>query len=283
MVWAGEQRAPEHEIGDAANDCTIIVASLSDTTPASDLAAVLPGHSEALSGTRRRIPAYWRSIGHIGIQVANALQHAHEQGILHRDVKPSNLLLDTRGTVWITDFGLAKTNDQQDLTHSGDVLGTLRYMSPEAFDGKSDARGDVYSLGATLYELAALRPAYDEKDRPQLIKQITTTEPPRLDKLSADVPRDLATVIHKAIDRDPEHRRHPREPPLPMNRDRRHVGKASPSLLMQNEQRLEDMRSGAIGGTPQRRPLGGGRDRGGGGWRGRGRWRETRWSRRAAT
>ena len=140
------------------------------------------------------------------MQVAGTLQYAHEQGILHRDVKPSNLLLDTRGTVWVADFGLAKTDDQQNLTHSGDVLGTLRYMSPEAFNGKADARGDVYSLGVTLYELAALHPAYDEKDRPQLVKQIATTEPPRLDKLNLDVPRDLATVIHKAIDRDPDHR-----------------------------------------------------------------------------
>ena len=66
----------------------------------------------------------------IGVQVAEALEHAHRQGILHRDVKPSNLLLDARGTVWVTDFGLAKADDQQNLTHTGDVLGTLRYMPP---------------------------------------------------------------------------------------------------------------------------------------------------------
>jgi WD40 repeat protein/serine/threonine protein kinase len=199
-----DAQEPKREI--PADDATLANGALSDTSPASDLAAVLPGHSESLSGTRRRIPAYWRSIGHIGIQVAHALEYAHDQGILHRDVKPSNLLLDTRGTVWVADFGLAKTNDQQDLTHSGDVLGTLRYMSPEAFNGKTDPRSDVYSLGATLYELAALRPAYNEKDRPQLVKQIATTDPPRLDKLNSDVPRDLATVIQKALDRDPEHR-----------------------------------------------------------------------------
>ncbi len=194
----------------AAGDGTVVVGSLSDTNPASDLAAVLPsvlpGHSEARSGARRRIPAYWQSIAQIGSQVAGALQYAHEQGILHRDIKPSNLLLDTRGTVWVADFGLAKTSDQQDLTHSGDVLGTFRYMSPEAFDGRTDARSDVYSLGLTLYELAALRPAYDEIERHKLVRQITTTEPPRLDKLNPDVPRDLTTVIHKAIDRDPDHR-----------------------------------------------------------------------------
>ena len=128
------------------------------------------------------------------------------QGILHRDIKPSNLLLDTAGTVWVTDFGLAKADDQQNLTHTGDILGTLRYMPPEAFDGQADARGDVYSLGLTLYELLALRPAFDEKDRNQLIKQVTTEEPPRLDELNPEVPRDLETIVHKAIDRDPAQR-----------------------------------------------------------------------------
>src|SRR5262249_60771259 len=112
----------------------------------------------------------------------------------------------TRGTVWVTDFGLAKADDQQNLTHTGDVLGTLRYLPPEAFDGRADARSDVYSLGLTLYELLALRPAFQEKDRHQLIKQVTTSDPPRLDKLNPDVPRDLVTIVHKAIDREPAHR-----------------------------------------------------------------------------
>ena len=211
ISWDGDpDRSPDGAVpqrpGAAAGDGTVVLGSLSDTDPASDLAAVLPGHSEVRSGARRRIPAYWQSIAQIGSQVAGALQYAHEQGILHRDIKPSNLLLDTRGTVWVADFGLAKTDDQQNLTHSGDVLGTFRYMSPEAFDNRADARGDVYSLGLTLYELAALRPAYDEIERHKLVKQITTTEPPRLDKLNPDVPRDLATIIHKAIDRDPDHR-----------------------------------------------------------------------------
>ena len=96
-----------------------------------------------------------------------ALAYAHGQGIIHRDIKPSNLLLDTKGTVWVADFGLAKAADQQDLTHTGDLLGTLRYMPPEAFGGKADARGDIYSLGLTLYEMLAFRPAFDERDRGQ--------------------------------------------------------------------------------------------------------------------
>src|SRR5439155_14911704 len=92
------------------------------------------------------------------------------------------------------------------LTHTGDVLGTLRYMPPEAFDGKTDARGDVYSLGLTLFELLALRPAFDEKERNRLIKQVTTSEPARLDRLNRAVPRDLVTIVHKAIERDLAHR-----------------------------------------------------------------------------
>ena len=71
----------------------------------------------------------------IGIQAAEALHYAHAQGTLHRDIKPSNLLLDLQGTVWITDFGLAKAADEADLTRTGDILGTLRYMAPERFRG----------------------------------------------------------------------------------------------------------------------------------------------------
>src|SRR4029077_4552092 len=95
------------------------------------------------------------------------------QGFLHRDIKPSNLLLDTQGTLWITDFGLAKADDQHDLTASGDVVGTLRFLAPERFQGKADARGDVYALGATLYEMVALRPALEAIDRVQLVERVT--------------------------------------------------------------------------------------------------------------
>ena len=143
----------------------------------------------------------------IGVQVADALAHAASQGILHRDIKPSNLLLDDTGNVWVTDFGLAKAaSDGDDLTHTGDVVGTLRYMAPERFNGQGDLRSDVYSLGLTLYELLALRPAFDEADRNKLIKQVMHDEPVRPRKLNPGVPRDLETVVLKAIARDPAHR-----------------------------------------------------------------------------
>jgi WD40 repeat protein/serine/threonine protein kinase len=172
----------------------------------SDSSVVLPGQSGPSGQRNAKPPTYWQSVAQIGVQVAGALEYAHQQGVLHRDIKPSNLLLDRRTTVWVTDFGLAKASDSDDLTHTGDVLGTLRYMPPEAFEGKSDARSDVYSLGLTLYELLAFQPAFEERDRHKLIKQVTTGEPPRLERLRPEVPRDLVTIVHKSIDRDPQQR-----------------------------------------------------------------------------
>ncbi|MCI0455861.1 MAG: serine/threonine protein kinase, partial [Gemmataceae bacterium] len=157
------------------------------------------------SGSGRK-QTYWRSVARLGMQVADALAYAHGQGVVHRDIKPSNLLLDTCGTVWVTDFGLAKVDDQQHLTQTGDVLGTLRYMPPEAFEGRSDARGDVYGLGLTLYELLALQPAFAEKDRNRLIKKVTSEDPVRLRKLQPEIPRDLETIIAKAMDKEASRR-----------------------------------------------------------------------------
>lgn len=163
--------------------------------------AARAGTSSAPSDRR-----YWRSVARIGVQVADALSYAHRQGTLHRDIKPANLLLDNRGTVWIADFGLAKLADLDDLTRSGDMVGTLRYMAPEQLQGNSDARTDVYSLGLTLYELLTLRPAFDEKDRRLLIRQVAHEEPPHPRKVNPDIPRDLETIVVKAIASDPGHR-----------------------------------------------------------------------------
>jgi WD40 repeat protein/tetratricopeptide (TPR) repeat protein len=141
------------------------------------------------------------------MQVADALAHAASQGVLHRDIKPSNLLLDDTGNVWVTDFGLAKAqSDSDDLTHTGDIVGTLRYLAPERFNGQGDLRSDVYSLGLTLYEMLALRPAFDEADRNKLVKRVMHDEPVRPRKVNPGVPRDLETVVLKAIARDPAHR-----------------------------------------------------------------------------
>ena len=147
----------------------------------------------------------WDAAGMIA-QAAEGVGHAHDQGVLHRDIKPSNLLIDTHGMVWVTDFGLAKTDDAADLTHTGDLLGTVRYMAPEMFDGKADRRSDVYALGLTLYELLALRPAFDGSDRGQVMKAVLGSGHQPLAAVAANVPRDLETVVAKATDRDPRRR-----------------------------------------------------------------------------
>jgi serine/threonine protein kinase len=145
-------------------------------------------------------------VARVGLYVAEALHYAHRQGILHRDIKPSNLLLDPSGSVWVTDFGLAKMREAEDLTSSGDVLGTVRYMAPERFRGCCDARSDVYALGLTLYELVALRPAFEASDRYELIAQVRSAETTRLGKQVPGIPRDLETIIHKAIAPEPDQR-----------------------------------------------------------------------------
>ena len=141
----------------------------------------------------------------VGAQVADALDYAHKEGVIHRDVKPSNLLLDADGRVWITDFGLAKT-DGSALTQTGDIVGTIRYMAPERFNGWSDPRSDVYSLGLTLYEMLGLRPAFDESEHAKLMQQVLHVDPPALRKLDPHLPRDLETVVAKATDREPSRR-----------------------------------------------------------------------------
>jgi serine/threonine protein kinase/WD40 repeat protein/tetratricopeptide (TPR) repeat protein len=165
----------------------------------------LPGQSET-STLSESGNQYWQSVARVGMQVADALAHAAGQGVLHRDIKPSNLLLDETGNVWVTDFGLAKADDGDNLTRTGDIVGTMRYMAPERFNGQGDLRSDVYSLGLTLYELLALRPAFDEVDRNKLVKQMMHDEPVRPRKVNPAVPRDLETVVLKAIARDPAHR-----------------------------------------------------------------------------
>ncbi len=162
-------------------------------------------HPSSLSSESGR--PYWQRVARIGIQAAEALAYAHSQGVLHRDIKPSNLLLDLHGTVWVTDFGLAKAaSDADDLTHTGDIVGTLRYMAPERFEGRADTRSDIYSLGLTLYEMLALRPAFLETDRIQLVRQVTHAEPTPPRQLDPTIPRDLETIILKAMAREPAHR-----------------------------------------------------------------------------
>ncbi len=200
---------PATEIQDAASgECEPLrerPLAASSSIDVSDSEIRLPGQSSTMSSADNR-RAYWDSVARIGIQVSEALQYASDEGVLHRDIKPSNLLLDLKGTVWVADFGLAKSDESDALTNPGDILGTLRYMAPERFQGRSDLRSDIYSLGASLYEMIALRPMFDDTDRHRLMRQIVESEPVRLSKFDVGVPADLETVILKAISREPSDR-----------------------------------------------------------------------------
>lgn len=149
---------------------------------------------------------YFRSIAYLGVQAAEALHHAHGLGVVHRDIKPANLLIDGQGSLWITDFGLARIKGQGDLTGSEDVIGTTRYMSPEQAEAKHlilDDRTDIYSLGVTLYELLTLEPAVTGTNSFELIQRIIHEEPIRPSHLAPSLPRDLETIILKAISKAP--------------------------------------------------------------------------------
>jgi serine/threonine protein kinase len=149
---------------------------------------------------------FFRRVARLGRQVAEALAYAHAQGVIHRDIKPSNLILDALGNVWVTDFGLAHAQGADELTRTGDLVGTLGYMAPERFRGWSDPRSDIYSLGLTLHEMLALRPAFLETDVNRLIQRITDEGPPALRRRCRNVPRDLETIVLRATERDPADR-----------------------------------------------------------------------------
>lgn len=152
-----------------------------------------------------RSTAFFRSVACIGMQAADALEHAHAHGVLHRDIKPSNLMIDSKGNLFITDFGLARLDSEQTLTASGDVMGTLQFMSPEQTLGKPtaiDHRTDIYSLGASLYKLMTLTRVFAGTDREELLRQILTDEPARPRRLNDAIPRELELIVLKAMSKN---------------------------------------------------------------------------------
>ncbi|HEV3165775.1 MAG TPA: WD40 repeat domain-containing serine/threonine-protein kinase [Isosphaeraceae bacterium] len=166
-----------------------------------------PAHNEPPPFEPPHGTAYYRWVARAGRQAAEALAHAHHRGIIHRDIKPSNLLVDARGTIWVADFGLARRMADPNLTQSDSLLGTPRYMSPEqATNGAIDGRTDLYSLGATLYELLTLRPPFEGRTHAELNKQITTKEPATPRQFDAKIPRDLETIVLKAMAKRPADR-----------------------------------------------------------------------------
>jgi serine/threonine protein kinase len=176
-------------------------ARITDTTPRAG-----PARSTEHSATD---PAFFRTVAGLGIQAALALEHAHQLGVVHRDIKPANLLVDVSGRLWITDFGLAHVHSQAALTMTGDLVGTLRYMSPEQALARPvivDQRTDVYSLGATLYELLTLEPAFPGRDRQELLQRIATEDPRTPRRLAPAIPKDLETIVLKAMSKEPQGR-----------------------------------------------------------------------------
>jgi serine/threonine protein kinase/WD40 repeat protein/Tfp pilus assembly protein PilF len=175
-------------------------SAVADAPGSPEAPRVPPTSALSVSGPEAE---YCRGVARIGVQVAEALAYAHRQGIVHRDVKPSNLLLDAQGTVWITDFGLAKAEGADELTQAGDIVGTIRFMAPERFEGRSLPQSDVYSLGVALYELLTLRPAFDHTNKARLIDKVMQEAPLPPRKIDPRIPRDLETVVLKCLAKEP--------------------------------------------------------------------------------
>jgi serine/threonine protein kinase/WD40 repeat protein/tetratricopeptide (TPR) repeat protein len=172
-------------------------------------AADTAAHAQLATEYSARNPAYFRTVASLALQAAEALEHAHQLGIIHRDIKPSNLLVDDRGQLWVTDFGLAHCQSQPGLTMTGDLLGTLRYMSPEQALAQRvlvDHRTDIYSLGVTLYELLTLEPAVPGGDRHEVLRQIAFGEPRPPRRLHRAIPAELETIVGKAMEKRPQER-----------------------------------------------------------------------------
>ena len=152
---------------------------------------------------------HYRSIALFVAQVADGLQAAHDAGVIHRDVKPANILIAPDDTPRLTDFGLARVADDSFLSVSGEIAGTWSYMSPEQVRAKRsglDHRSDVFSLGVVLYELLTLRRPFEGDTAHQIAEQIVHVEPPPATKLRSQCPRELAVICGKALEKDPAHR-----------------------------------------------------------------------------
>jgi hypothetical protein len=166
---------------------------------------VSPFHANLSTQHAGREGRFYQTAARLMLQAAQALEHAHEFGIVHRDIKPGNLLLDAHGALWVTDFGLAQFHADAGLTRTGDIPGTIRYMSPEQASGQAallDARTDIYSLGATFYEFLTLAPIFDGRNVQSLLHQILHAEPRGLRERDKSIPAELETIVLKCVSKN---------------------------------------------------------------------------------
>jgi eukaryotic-like serine/threonine-protein kinase len=149
----------------------------------------------------------WREVTRIGIETARALRHAHDRGVIHRDIKPGNLLLATDGRVKLSDFGIARLFGYSKLTSVGNVLGTAEYMAPEQAEGRPvDARADLYSLGALMYALLARRPLFRGKSLPEMLHKQRFEQPEPIRSLVPDLPDEFERILNQLLEKDPDRR-----------------------------------------------------------------------------
>ncbi len=212
---AAAEPTAEMRIGDtgdpAAGD-----AAATDDTPATGnthhfaeaaTSRAVKEHGSTVQSVRDRESI--RSIVGLFVDVAEALDYAHEQGVVHRDIKPSNLLIDATGKIWVADFGLARCRGIGNLTAEGSAVGTARYMSPEQIGGRPQAvdhRTDIYSLGITLYEMLTLQPAFSASCRERLMRAVESQQPPSPRRLNPKIETDLETIVLKAIAKSKDER-----------------------------------------------------------------------------
>jgi tetratricopeptide (TPR) repeat protein len=158
----------------------------------------------------RELPeGYYRRAAELFAKVAEALEHAHAHGVIHRDVKPSNILIGEKDEPRVTDFGLARIQDELALSRTGEIEGTPYYMSPEQAAGRAmgiDHRTDVFSLGSSLYEALTLARAFDGDTSQQVFQKILTVDPIDPRRLRSRVPRDLAVICLRALEKNPDRR-----------------------------------------------------------------------------
>jgi serine/threonine protein kinase len=186
---------------DHPNICTIFDI---DETPEGQLFIVMaycPG--ETLKQRIQRGPLAIDDAVDIAIQIGDALQDAHEAGIVHRDIKPANILITDRNQVKIVDFGLAKHAGEMAVTRQGSVVGTPAYMSPEQARGDEvDGRSDIWAIGAVFYEMLAGRRAFAADHERAILLAITSTDPTPIDSLRPEVPAELLGIARRCLKRN---------------------------------------------------------------------------------